>query len=171
MQKRRAAATTYENGAPPRRGEEREPGAGGAHLGTGGKLGPHSRDDLVTSSGEVDGTLRLRAPTAAGRRAPPAADQGRTSGPKPTEEPLPGERGQKNLRGEASSHPTPLKYRNPRPSATPIRSRAGRRARAPDKIGKALPHPSALPLLPLGPGGVHVSGSAGPHRSPASGAG
>ena len=31
------------------------------------------------------------------------------------------------------------------------------------KIGKALPHPSALPLLPLGPGGIHVSESTGPH--------
>ena len=32
-----------------------------------------------------------------------------------------------------------------------------------NKIGKALSHPSALPLLPLGPGGVHVSESTGPH--------
>jgi hypothetical protein len=32
------------------------------------------------------------------------------------------------------------------------------------KLGKALPHPSALPLLPFGPGGVHVSGSTGPCR-------
>lgn len=31
------------------------------------------------------------------------------------------------------------------------------------KIGKAPSHPSALPLLPLGPGGFHVSGSAGPY--------
>lgn len=32
-----------------------------------------------------------------------------------------------------------------------------------DKIGKAPSHSSALPLLPLGPGGVHVSESTGPH--------
>lgn len=31
------------------------------------------------------------------------------------------------------------------------------------EIGKALSHSSALPLLPLGPGGVHVSESTGPH--------
>ncbi len=30
------------------------------------------------------------------------------------------------------------------------------------KMKKAPPHPSALPLLPLGPGGVHVSESARP---------
>jgi hypothetical protein len=57
-----------------------------------------------------------------------------------------------------------------RRSRSRSREGGGRWARTrASQIGKALPHPSALPLLPLGPGGFHVSGSTGPHtnRSPA----
>lgn len=66
--------------------------------------------------------------------------------------------------------------RAPAPQENPAITRRGLgRADSPesfddaDKIGKALSHSSALPLLPLGPGGVHVSESTGPHQITASG--